>query len=337
MKKKILAGLLLGLVAAGLTACGSEKDSLEDIVITAEPIEGKTTEEESTELEETPETGEEEAVQEEEPVEELPSEEKLFMRFLNGEVTAVPDGNFKNELSYICSIYDYDASEDHYTFDDMGLISADELKEAVDATPDLDLSGQKRYYAVFETVAGKKVLAVKFQNLSIYAPGDSSYALFLFTEKDGQLYLTYAYDSWDRNDIEICQNLIFTGIGSNGAGDSLDWCGYIDETGHYQLVYSRENLYDAWVGMYDWEDFGMETEWSQGCIFSLVTTADGKYYSYEAPEGVDAEKLETFIAYLEREGMSSVDDTENEIAAAYAKSGIARENIRSFEDWTEWE
>lgn len=338
MKQKNLSGLLISLLAFTLAACGNPGDagtSQDGSANGTEEAGSAVTNAENrfetgTEADAIPASTENES--------QTFSDEELFMQFLNDETEAVVEPDFQSSLNYVGVTYDFDADYTlNYLFNSGEPLSYSQLKSSVGETPDLDLSREERYYAIADTVSGKKMLAVKFQNMGIYSPGDSSYAVFLFAVNKDRLYMTYAFDSWDRNYVEIDDHMIFSGQGSSGAGDSIDWCGYMDETGHYKLIYRRETLYDDWVAMYDWEDFGMDTEWSRGCTFQLLSTLEGSYYSFEAESTVDPEKLAVFIDHLKTAGMSETDNIDDAIDDAFEANGIPRGQLSAFDGWERWD
>lgn len=330
MKKKLLALLLVASMAASLAACGgvgntaeTEKNAVEPPVETAAPDEvGEEQEAEIVSVEETP------------PAEERLSDEEIFQQFLNGEAEAALEAKPNYSLSYACTVMDYETWEQSYTFDSQETISLAQLRTAVEESPGLRISNMEIDYAITETVSGKPMLAVRHQNLGIYDPSDDSNAVFFFAVNDGVLTMTYAYDTWARSYVTLCENLIFPAHGSSGAGDSSDWCSYIDETGHYKLLYDLRTLGGPWVAMYDWEDFGMDTDWSNNCVCYLLTTQEGSFYALEVNGPVDSGKLDTFVAYLESMGMSPIDDVGEAISTAYATSGIPEGDLTPFDSWT---
>lgn len=336
MKKKFPAILLIAMMLISLTACkaagpadnpkntGEERDSTPQTV--AETAAQATSEPSA-------ETTGPEAQEETAPTEETISDIDIFLQFLNGKTDAYLESDPQYSLQYVCTVLDYDTWETSYTFADSGTLSFSRLKSAVAEGSYAEGSDTDISYAIFSTVAGKKVLAVRFLGVGIDGPGDDSYALFLFAVNNGQLTMTDAYDSWSRSRVQICNNLILPGQGSAGAGDGFDWCNYVDETGHLKIVYELEILSADWVAMYDWEDFGMDTQWSQGSTFYLLETADGHYFSYEADDSVDPAKLQIFIKHLEDAGMQEVSDIRDLIDIAFANSGIVREQISPFDNW----
>lgn len=353
MKKRIISLLMITTLAISLSACGSTgKDDkvkeLENIIIDYQnqPDEVK---DEAPEEEEPKEEAPKEEVSKQELPGETPemgdeinekasvSEEEIFMQFINGETAAMVDADYQDALNYAAVIYDYESGNSSYTFDSTGTISYEQLISAVEQS---DISRSypveiKTYYAITNTLSGKPVLAVKFENLGIYASDDDSYALFLFVVNDGQLYMTYAYDSWARNWVDIYDNLIFIGYGSGGAGDSFGWCFYIDETGHYKSVYDMETLYAEWVESYGSYELGMDntTSWSQGCIVSLLTTSDGSYYWYEADDSVDTEQLAIFTSLLEENDVSRIDSVEDVINLTCKANGISVDKLSNLNGW----
>lgn len=264
------------------------------------------------------------------------SDEEIFMQYLNGEREAILGEDFQNELWYAFvadTSYEGEEPERYYSFEGIATLSCKELINAFRATPDLDTSQTEIYYAIVGTLSGKKVLAIKFQGIGLYEAGDDSDALFVLAANEGELYVTYAYDSWCRNDIEIYQHLVFEGTGSAGAGDNYERCGYIDETGHYKGVYDLNVLTSMWAAGYDYDDFGSDDEWSQGLCLYLLTTSEGAFYGYEADELVDSEKLAILLNYVEKQGRSKVDNIDKTIADAYKANGVPQNKLTLFEDW----
>lgn len=352
VKNKIISLLMITTLAISLSACGStdNDDKVKELEAKIIDLQSQLDEvKEEAPKEETPtqelpdETPKREVPEEASEMENEANEEgaisdkDIFMQFINGETTAMVDADYQDALNYAGVIYDFESGNSSYTFDNTGTISYKQLISAVEQS---DISHSypveiKAYYAITNTLSGKPVLAVKFENLGIYASDDNSYALFLFVVNGDQLYMTYAYDSWARNWIEIYDNLVFIGYGSGGAGDILDWCFYIDETGHYKPVYDMESLYDEWVAWHGSYELGMDntTSWSQGCIVSLLTTSVGRYYWYETDDSVDTEQLAVFTSLLEENGMSRIDSVEDAINFACEANGISADNLSVFDDW----
>lgn len=346
MKKKIMSILCLTMGLA-LSACGSNstddrisdpedavtelQEQLDEILAENAESESAKTEDQTTAVPAT----DVEANESETSI----SDEEIFMEFINEEIFAQIDEDFESDLSYAGVIYDYSSNNTTYTFDTTATISLKQLISAiVDNMESPDPSDRvKTYYAITNTFSGKPILAVKIENLGIYSPDDDSYALFIFAVNDGQLYMTYAYDSWARSWVSVCDHMIFTGYGSGGAGDGFDWAFCIDGTGHYKFLYEMEILMGEWVAMYGNYDLGMDSSssWSNGCEVYLLTTPHGNYYAYEADDTVDKEQLNIFTSSLEAEGMTREDDVGDVINAIYKDNDIP-DNLSYFEDWIQY-
>lgn len=274
--------------------------------------------------------------------EELIEDEEIFMSFLNGETDAIFEEDFQSDLSYICVERDYDYDTNSYShtyaFDPATPLSYAQLTGSVEEEAGRNhASGEiEKSYAILNTVSGKQILAVKYENLGIYSPNDTSDAVFFFAVNDGQLYMTYAYDSWARSYVYIYGELIIRGAGSAGAGDHFTWGGFIDETGHYQMVYEAETLAGYYVSMYSAYTYGMGWR-SDGCGFILMETPDEYYYWYEVDDyedPVDFEKLDAFIDYLEADGMTEIDSVGDAINEAFESAGITYDSdIPAFDGW----
>lgn len=346
MKKEIILILCLatGLI---LSACGSNStddrvsdlDEITELQEQPSEIRSENTKSETTKTEDqavaAPTTGDETK-----ELEASVSDEEIFMQFISGEISAIIETDFESDLSYAGVIYDYSSDSKTYTFDTTGMTSLDQLISSIidDAEFPVSDNNAKTYYAVTNTLSGKPVLAVKLENLGIYSPDDDSYALFIFAVNDGQLYMTYAYDSWARSWVSICDNMILSGRGSGGAGDGFDWLYYIDETGHCQSLYEMETLMGEWVAMYGYYDLDMEgsSSWSNGCEVCLLTTPHGSYYAYEADDTVDKEQLNIFTSSLEAKGMTQADDVGDVVDAIYEANNIP-DNLSYFEGWIQYE
>lgn len=241
-------------------------------------------------------------------------EADLFLSFLNGEIQATVGDDFYNDLAYIGS----NIPEP----EEISIRSLAELVEGTFAYLDFTVDTQMDY-ALLETRGGREMLVVRsFSSLGV----EAYTGYFVFGAYDGQLILTYAEDGWSRSNTELYEGLIFSGEGSNGAGDNFIWRGYIDEDGHYKRVYEAEILSSAWVAMNAWEVFGMgNTDWAYGCECYLLTTEEGKFYDLDVDEDltyIDPEKLALLRKYYEEQGMTEIDDAKKAMSEAEDAHGI---------------
>lgn len=366
VRRNLLLCSIIAMMTACIMACGSDKQPEEsgtaDMEVQEESgalekepeealEEAVVSEAEPEEDQKQPEETQENAVEQEEAENEFRPQatnpdEEIFIRFLNNEIEAVFSETFQNDLAYACRVSVI--GEDDYTFSGKESLTYEELKAAVDASEYnfLDISEEERYYAFLSTIDGGEVFAVKFQNLGIYCSGDNSYAVFFFAVKDGELYVTYAYDDWARSATTIKEPLLLNGGGSSGAGDHHGWSGYIDKTGQYREIYSAEYLSDEWITMeayyrYDLND--LDQSQCEGCTLELLEMQDGKYYCYyyyddKADEFADIELFADFCAHLEEDGMRKIeiDEEINMIDAAYEEIGFTEAGM-PFDSWIAWD
>lgn len=360
MRRNILLCSIITVMTTCIMACGTDKQPEEPAIADmgvqeessalgkeAEEVLEAEPEEDQKEPEETQENTveQEEAENEFRPQATNPDEE-IFIRFLNNEIEAVFSETFQNDMQYACRVSVI--GEDVYTFSGKESLTYEELKAAVDASEPnfLDISEEERYYAFLSTIDGGEVFAVKFQNLGIYCSGDNSYAVFFFAVKDGELYVTYAYDDWARSATTIKEPLLLNGGGSSGAEHHHGWSGYIDKTGQYREIYSAEYLSNEWVAReayyrYDLND--LDQSQCEGCTLELLEMQDGKYYCYyyyddKANEFADIELFADFCAHLEEDGMRKIeiDEEINMIDAAYEEIGFTEAGM-PFDSWIAWD
>lgn len=274
-----------------------------------------------------------------EPDDDIPSEDmETFQAFLQGETSTTVGDDFHNDMAYVG--YDFE-SETWIGAETMSIRDLTELVENSFNTEEMEnLPDTQVDYAILKTMGGRPMLVVHYDNLVDFW-GFCAY--FVLGNYDGQLRLTYARDSWSRSYTELRQGLIFSGGGSGGAGDSYEWCGYIDEDGHYQTAYETEYLVAQWVAMDAYEIFGIDDiDWSVNCQNRLVTTDEGKFYDLDAVKDadlaadVDQEKLAQLRQYYTDQGYVEVEDAEAVIADALSVHNVDPD-APDVEDWTPWD
>lgn len=145
-------------------------------------------------------------------------------------------------------------------------------------------------------------LLVKFSGLGIYAPDDDSFAVFVITEKDGQLYLTDWYECWARSGTKACKNGLLTSFGSSGAGDHHEGISAVLTDGKITDIYRAEILTGQWASyvsndvMYN-EVFADNMD----IIFSVTiyTIGDKRLYTYDLSECTD-DQISVCETYIDR-------------------------------------
>lgn len=126
-------------------------------------------------------------------------------------------------------------------------------------------------------------LLIKFIGLNIYAQDDDSYAVFILTENDGQLYITDSYQCWARSETVAYENGVLWNYGSSGAGDHESDQSVILSDGKQTAIYKTNILSGWWTnavnGSLYTEVFGDNTE--PNLVVSIYTIGSEKYYQYD--------------------------------------------------------
>lgn len=322
MGKRWLALVLAGVMAFGVCGCVKEEaeglpsPSVKPVALPSPSVEATVTAEPTV----APAMA---------PAAEPSEEAELFLAFLRGEVQAAVGDDFYNDLDYV------GCAGERGTWrgsEEISIRSLTELVEGTFANLDFPVDTQMDY-ALLETRGGREMLVVR--SFSDLGPGGEAYTgYFVFGAYDGQLHLTYAEDGWSRSNTELHEGLIFSGLGSSGAGDSSIWRGYMDEDGHYKRVYEARILGGGWVTGYAYEVFASmsDKDWAYGCDCYLLTTEEGKFYDLDGVEDVDPEKLAPLRKYYEEQGRTEIDDAEKAMSAAEAAHGI--QDTPVITDWT---
>lgn len=142
-------------------------------------------------------------------------------------------------------------------------------------------------------------LLVKFIGLNIYSPGDDSFAVYVLSEENGQLYLTGEYECWARSYTEQYRNGLCRSGGSSGAGDHYDGLSVFLSDGKEVSIYEAEILSGWWTSYVDGtiysEVFGENADVP---LEVSVYTIDGDmYHTFDMSECTDDQKTlcETYI------------------------------------------
>ncbi len=150
--------------------------------------------------------------------------------------------------------------------------------------------------------SSKKNLLVKFSGLGIYAPDDDSYAVYVITEDQGQLYLTDSYECWARSDTKACKNGLFVSGGSSGADDHYTGIMALLDSGKLVEIYGAEIL-TGWCTSYAGNDtiYNEVFDGNKDIFFSVMiyTIGDKKLYMYDLSECTD-EQISVCETYINR-------------------------------------
>lgn len=165
-----------------------------------------------------------------------------------------------------------------------------------------------------DNAAEEQNLLLKFIGLNIYTQDDDSYAVFVITEDDGQLYLTDGYECWARSASIASADGALRTSGSGGAGDHYDGLAVILSDGARTPVYDAEILSGWWTSYVNDAIFS-EVVGDDAVLENFVVaiyTIDGtSYYQYDMSGCSEEEKTlcESYIARCrDEQGINWVTD-----------------------------
>lgn len=253
----------------------------------------------------------------------------LIDSFLKGESSAVVSEDFKNELTFCLSELDYETFDtkfilpDSFTIDDMisGIEGSEYATEAVISTD----------YYISQTANGKNVLFLRINGLNLYYPDDGSFSFYAFVEKDGQLELTFACDSYYANELEIDDDLSFVQTGFDNSGTSFSRRGMINADGQYEFVYNLRLLSGDSIGIETIENYSNIGEFTEEDSVDWLSTSTDVYYCIHNLSG-NEEKYADIIAQIENMGATLADDTDTTIAQVKENAGLKGDSVAI----TEW-
>ena len=150
--------------------------------------------------------------------------------------------------------------------------------------------------------SSKKNLLVKFSGLGIYAPDDDSYAVYVITEDQGQLYLTDSYECWARSGTKACKNGLFSSDGSSGAGAHYTGIMALLGSGKLTDIYNAEILTGWGASSVSNETIFDEVfAGNEEIIFSVMVYIIGEknLYMYDLSECTD-DQISVCETYLNR-------------------------------------
>lgn len=240
----------------------------------------------------------------------------LYGQFLSGDIPVTFNSNYTENI-YLEPILENGNS---YTLTELGeCVSKYYL--------DSEYTGKKSYdyvqYAYVECPdsadANDRNLLVKFVGLSIYSPDDDSYAVFIITENNGQLYVTDTYECWARSDTTAYANGFLDSAGSSGADDHSYTLSAILSNGKQTTIYDERILTSDRAGDVAgaiYRDVFKENTYPNLAVY-ISTIGDEKFYQYDTSYCSEEEKplCETYISRCHDEaGINWITDEELESA-----------------------
>ncbi|MCM1123484.1 MAG: hypothetical protein NC416_12955 [Eubacterium sp.] len=213
----------------------------------------------------------------------------LYEQFLNNSIPATISSDYPQE-DYVTPIFERGSS---FTLTELGeRVSQYFLNPEYTDKTSYD-SIQYAYVGCPDSAdADARNLLVKFIGLNIYSQDDDSYAVFIITENDGQLYVTDSYECWARSSTIAYADGSLHDSGSGGAGDHYASLLAILSNGKKATVYASETLEGWWTSsvndtIYN-EVYGENTECS--LIVTIYTIGGNNYYQYDLSMCPDEEK-----------------------------------------------
>lgn len=328
MKKKLFVLFCAGMI---ITGCADQKSDEQEKPEVISLDLGENVQNDETNEEQVNNTGSnagataqsEENAEQQEPEAEIISEDDtkniqnnekpqdLYMQFINNKISAIIGNDYPQDEYRIFNL----ENGKSYTFG--------ELSQYVNQSYfDPEYSEKTSYdYAQYTYVecpdSDSKNFLVKFVGLNIYSPGDDSFAVYVFTETDGQLYLTDGYECWARSYTEQYRDGLCSNYGSGGAGDHYSGMSAIMSNGKITDVYGAEILSGWWTSyisdaIYNEVFAGNE---DVPLNVSIYTIGEEKYYLYDLSECTEdqAALCETYISRCRDEaGINWATDAELE-------------------------
>lgn len=277
-KQKIIITTGLTAICLGMVLCGCAAEEKETDQLVIEPIV----------------SGEDVQVN---PPEPAPDSQSLYEQFLNGCIPATVDSDYSEgdyseqilEKNTSFTLAELENRVSAYFFDPeyTDKTSCDQIQYAYVDCPDSSDQADRN-------------LLVKFVGLNIYSPDDDSYAVFILSENDGQLYVTDSYQCWARSETTAYANGVLHSFGSNGAGDHGEDLFAILSNGKPASIYSAHILSGEWAGDVNasiYHEVIDENTVPPALTVSIYTIGSENYYQYDMTYCEEAEipLCETYI------------------------------------------
>ncbi len=264
----------------------------------------------------------------------------LYGQFLSGDIPVTFNSNYtesiylepilENGNSYTLTELGECVSEYYFDSKYMDKKSYDYIQYAYVECPD-------------SSDVNDKNLLVKFVGLNIYYPDDDSYAVFIITDDNGQLYVTDAYECWARSETTAYANGTLSSWGSNGAEDHIVTLSAIYSNGRQTTIYDTHILAGSRARYIDFDIY--KDIFNENICYTFVvyisTIGDEDFYQYGILDYCSEEEkplCETYISRCHDEaGINWVTDEELESAIQRRCSALGIDyNITQEEEEVVW-
>lgn len=227
-------------------------------------------------------------------------EVRAYEAFLTGNLTAHIDDKIYRDVSYrgISATDSEVMDKAGEGFDIQELIN--EIANETMQDRDIIYTGNMKCALIDCGNDGKKQLALRADNLSIYSWNDSSDLTMVFDYKNGKVSMVYAADSWARSEEELYQNGYVFGGGSGGAACHYTWEGIIGADGVYRESYKCHQ--ENGSGFYEMTSIHDFWDTASPACFMEYSINDKTIYAYWIweDEDVTAEDSQLVLDYVRK-------------------------------------
>ena len=227
------------------------------------------------------------------------SSQDLYEQFLSGNIPVTFNSNYTDNI-YIEPILENGNS---YTLTELGEFVFEYYLDSEDTDK---TSYDYVQYAYVEcpdnTDTNDMNLLVKFIGLDIYCSDDDSYAVFVITDDNGQLYVTDAYECWARSETTAYANGTLRSWGSNGAENHSVTLSAIYSNGRQTTIYDTKILGSENARYIDFDiyrDIFNENICHTFEVY-ISTIGDEEFYQYDIPDYCSEEEKLLCETYVNR-------------------------------------
>lgn len=204
-------------------------------------------------------------------------EQDLYMRYIKNEVAATVGNDYPMNDYLVFKL----ERGDSYTFAELaGYVNQRYFDPEYSEKTTYDYV---QYTYVDCPDSDSRNFLIKFVGLNIYSQNDDSFAVYVLSEKDGQLYLTDEYECWARSGVTAYRNGLCSSSGSSGAGDSYAGVDAILSDGKVTNVYGIEFLSGWWTSHVNETIYNEVFDADMEVMLNIMiySIGENRYYVYD--------------------------------------------------------
>lgn len=190
------------------------------------------------------------------------------------------------------------------------------------------------------SVNDSDLLAIKYDGMNIYCPGDESFSVLILKNEADGLHITHSFSDWARNLVDFCSNGYIYCQGSAGAGEWICEGGMITADGKYQYIYMKDQLQQQWMcgaegldpDCYE-EAYRAEDgdDQDSNLVMNVFNSGKNTWYSYSDNGQALTDKDIKYLQLLEQKGIEF--ESEEDI---YKKIVENNKELGLDDDYTEY-